>query len=103
MEVMSVQEEVRFQKKLKKKSDCLIWTGAKLETGYGVFTVGGKRYTVHRLATRRRLRPHQHVYHTCGNKCCVNPEHLFVGKTPAAAFLEAAKEFARNGRHKKRG
>lgn len=66
--------------------DCLVWTGAKNRPdGYGVigWRVGGKQYRayVHRLVYEgfNGAIPADHeIHHCCGNRLCVNPDHLEV-------------------------
>lgn len=55
---------------------CWVWRGGKFITGYGCY----KRTFAHRvffeLANGRKIKPNNHIHHTCHNKLCVNAEHL---------------------------
>lgn len=73
----------RFQVKFKagSASDCWLWTGKTINSGYGLFWVeGAKQMTAHRYAF---LEAYGHlppvVRHSCDVKLCVNPAHLLPG------------------------
>ena len=50
---------------------------------YGVVTINGRNYRVHRLALERELgrpiHPGLDVLHSCDRPACCNPEHLREG------------------------
>jgi hypothetical protein len=70
----------RFREKTEPDANgCLLWTAATTHNGYGVFQVGGRALRAHRHAweSEHGPIPDGHVVHqACGNRLCVNVEHL---------------------------
>ena len=71
--------------KVDKTTGCRLWTGAKDSGGYGQFRenpLNTSNSKVHRAAYRHYIGPipaGQLVLHTCGNRHCVEPQHLTLG------------------------
>lgn len=73
----------RFQVMTERVGDCLEWTGARTQAGYGKASVAGVRWIpAHRAAWELANGPipdGTYVLHRCDNPPCVAVNHLFLG------------------------
>ena len=95
----------RFWKKVKISSEdeCWEWQGMTIRSGYGrIYTGNYKKELAHRVAWQLTYGdiPDGEGYHgtcvlhTCDNRKCVNPKHLFIG-----SHADNIHDMCRKGRY----
>lgn len=100
-EAVKVAIKTRFLKHTKKQGRCLVWTATKDDKGYGMFHhpgTGRKMTKAHRsswLLFVGELEDSTRILHTCDNRACVNPKHLYPGNQKQNAFDRDSR--GRNG------
>lgn len=80
-------------------SGCWLWTASTKPNGYAQFVNNGKQRLAHRLSFEHfveEIPEGKHVCHKCDVKCCVNPEHLFLGE-----HIDNMHDMISKGRDKK--
>ena len=83
------------------ESGCWIWIGSITNHGYGTMTLGrNKNISAHRASYELKHGPIPDgmlALHHCDIKCCVNPDHIFLGTQQANMDDKVCKNRQANG------
>ena len=90
-----------------KPRECWPWKRSKHTSGYGQVGIridGTPRVMkAHKVAwemrNNRRLAPLSRARHTCGNKLCCNPRHVYIVTTIEQSQLTIEETYARGEKH----
>lgn len=92
--ITSIQSKV-----IKTPNGCWEWLGALDTCGYGQCRFNGKNFKAHRLfytLFNGPITKGLFVCHSCDNKLCVNPDHLWLGSAQDNSTDMKEKGRARN-------
>lgn len=79
---LSLAERFWIRVRLGSAKECWPWLGAANAWGYGYISIGGILYRAHRVAyclTKGEIPDGALILHSCDNRLCCNPAHLWKG------------------------
>jgi hypothetical protein len=105
--VLDSEQIERFWAKVQvgAKDACWLWKGRTGDNGYGLFKIGERMVSTHRVAHfLGKGQPGElFVLHDCDIKKCCNPRHLFLGTQKVNINDYVEKGFGPNMGHEQTG
>lgn len=96
----TIEERLKNKSQFNSNTGCIEWIGVTNGTGYGKLEINKKTYSAHIISFelfKGNRESGLQVLHTCDNRKCINPDHLFLGTQSDNMFDMHSK-----GRHSKR-
>ena len=79
----TIEQWIKDGRVVYSSSGCLEWTKCLTKGGYGIIAWNGKSRRCHRIALTHKLGrdilPDMFACHSCHNRKCCNPDHLYEG------------------------
>lgn len=95
---MKISALQRFEKRYipVTETGCWLWLASVNNSGYGAFCLLGITNAAHRASWvlfKGPIPNGKHVLHRCDVRCCVNPDHLFLG-----SMVDNSRDMMKKGR-----